>query len=112
MVEMKQFSDVIEINEAMLNPDMLTFIPCQATKGEVKYCVAVGNIFNIKKNKYCQTVEENLRQLGLNIKTGYDAAAKVIKQASTKLIYIIYNSNMVMICNSDILKPLDGQKLK
>ena len=46
---MKQFSDVIEINEAMLNSDMLTFIPCQATKGEVKFCVAVGGIFNIKK---------------------------------------------------------------
>ena len=88
---MKQFSDVIEINEAMLNPDMLTFIPCQATKGEVKFCVAVGGIFNIKKNKYCQTVEKHLMEMGLTINTGYEAAAKVIKQASTKLIYIIYN---------------------
>ena len=109
---MKQFSDVIEINEAMLNPDMLTFIPCQATKGEVKFCVAVGGIFNIKKNKYCQSVEKHLMEMGLTINTGYEAAAKVIKQASTKLIYIIYNQNHVMICNSDILKPLDDSKLK
>ena len=109
---MKQFSDVIEINEAMLNPDMLAFIPCQATKGEVKFCVAVGGIFNIKKNKYCQSVEKHLMEMGLTINTGYEAAAKVIKQASTKLIYIIYNQNHVMICNSDILKPLDGSKLK
>ena len=36
----------------MLNPDMLSFIPCQANKGEVKFCVAAGNVFNIKKNKY------------------------------------------------------------
>ena len=109
---MKQFSDVIEINEAMLNPVMLTFILCQATKGEVKFCVAVGGIFNIKKNKYCQSVEKHLMEMGLTINTGYEAAAKVIKQASTKLIYIIYNQNHVMICNSDILKPLDGSKLK
>ena len=95
---MKQFSDVIEINEAMLNPDMLTFIPCQATKGEVKFCVAVGGIFNIKKNKYCQTVEKHLMEMGLKINTGYEAAAKVIKQASTKLIYIIYEFCKFTLC--------------
>lgn len=50
-------NDRFGINEAMLNPDMLSFIPCQANKGEVKFCVAAGNVFNIKKNKYYQTVE-------------------------------------------------------
>ena len=45
------------LSGAMLNPDMLSFIPCQANKGEVKFCVAAGNVFHIKKNKYYQTVE-------------------------------------------------------
>lgn len=109
---MKHLTDIVEINEGALNTELLTFVPCQATKGEVKFCVAVGGIFNIKKDKYCKTIEEKLIELGLKINTGYASAAKVIKQTSTKLIYIIYNQNNVMICNSDILKPLDGSKLK
>lgn len=112
MKTLNEFVEDSSINEALLNADQLQFIPCQATKGDVKYCVAVGNVFNIKKTKYAQNVEEHLKELGLNIKTGIAGAQKVVKQASTKLIYVIINSNIVSIYTADILKPLNGEKLQ
>ena len=106
---MKQLVEIV--NESLLDPNKLKFIPCQATKGDVKYCVAVGDVFNIKKTKYAQTVEGHLKEMGLTIKTNIEGAQKVVKQASTKLIYVIINDNVVSIYTADILKPLNGGKL-
>lgn len=104
------------VNEALFDPKKLNFIPCEVKQGKIKYCTAVGNIFTIKKIKYAQQVQKNLIEFGLKISNGVEAAQKVIKQTSTKLIWIIYPKGDIseaMICNSDILIPLDKSiKLK
>lgn len=104
--------DTEQINEAVLNEKQLIFTPVKTNNKEIPFGVAVGNIFTIKKEKYCIALESSLKlNFGLEITTGINKAKSVIKQASTKLIYLIYNQNKVMICNSDVCKALDGTKL-
>lgn len=104
------------VNEALFDPKKLKFVPCEVKQGKIKYCTAVGNIFTIKKEKYINAIQKNLLEFGINIENGLETAKKVIKQASTKLIWIIYPKGDIseaMICNSDILVPLDKSiKLK
>lgn len=98
------------VNEALLDPKKLNFVACEVKQGKIKYCTAVGGIFTIKKIKYAKQVQQNLIELGVKISNGVETAQKVIKQASTKLIWIIYPKGDIseaMICNSDILVPLD-----
>jgi hypothetical protein len=107
----EEFGELTPINEA-LNSKQLTFIPVQLTKSDVgKWAIAVGNIFGIKDEKYCNEIEQSFKEnLGIETTTGITKAKAVIKQNSTKLIYILYMNNgstKLMICNSDICKPLD-----
>lgn len=105
----------IQINEAQLDAKKLVFTPVKLKKSSIGQdtAICVGNIFTTKQEKYATQLEASLTQnLGLTIKVGIAKAKSMIKQPTTKLIYLIYAQNNVMICNSDICKPLDGSKLQ
>ena len=59
---MKNFSDIIQITEAILNPKSLVIRPVKLSKSNigVDYACTIGNVFNIKDTKYCEMVERNL----------------------------------------------------
>lgn len=116
---MKSIDEIVEsynlINEAQLDAKKMTFTPVKLQKSSIgtDTAICVGNIFTLKQEKYATQMEASFQQnIGLTVKVGIAKAKSMIKQPTTKLIYLIYGQNNVMICNSDICKPLDGSKLQ
>lgn len=118
MTMKKSLNDYLVINEA-LDVKKIQFIPVKLSKSNigVDNAVVVGNEFTLKDEKYATELEKKLTTtIGCQISVGIDKAKDVIQDNTTKLIHIIYNKNnepTLMICNSNICKPLNNSdKLK